>query len=202
MSNWEKVVSLDINRYKKNKLAANLALLGLVFNCLYFMLLYGIKASTAGENNDVTWFANITMGFSVILTLIVLLVSFLASEGIKGYNKKYAYVLWVLAAFQIFKIFGYPLYGLQNDLLQVNYFWLNPTESVTEFVILVIYLVASAGCYVASGVIGYLRAIDLEKFVLAIEKGDIDVEASLKEAEEQENAVASGNVSVASEEVR
>ena len=34
------VIKHDILRYKKNKLAQSLAILGLVFNCLYFMLLY------------------------------------------------------------------------------------------------------------------------------------------------------------------
>lgn len=202
MSKANDIIKTDIYRYKKNKLAANLALLGLVFDCLYFMLLYGIKASTAGETNEITWFASLMMGFSVILTLVLLLVSFLASEGIKGYNKKYAYVLWVLAAFQILKIFGYPLYGLNNNLLTVNYFWINPTESTTEFIILVIYLVASAACYVASGVIGFIRAQNLEKFEKSLSSGEISVEAALKEVDEEEKQNNAGNVPVASKEVR
>lgn len=121
----QKIIQTDIYRYKKNKLAANLALLGLVFNCLYIMLLYGIKLANAGDDTK-TRFVSLTIGFSVILTLVVLLATFLASEGIKGYNKKYTIILFVLAAFQIFRIFGYPLYGLRNGLLTVNYFWYNP----------------------------------------------------------------------------
>lgn len=188
------ILQTDISRYKKNKLAANLALLGLAFNCLYFMLLYGIKV-TNDANGNATKFASLTMGFSVILTLVLLLVAFLASEGIKGYNKKYAIVLWVLAAFQIFKIFGYPLYGLQNDLLTVNYFWINPTTSTAEFVILVIYLVASAACFVASGVIGYIRAVQLEKFQAAINANEIDVDAAIKQLNaEDENGVSAEQV--------
>lgn len=200
MKNLNEIVQTDIYRYKKNKLSANLTFLGLAFNCLYFMLLYGIKIGT--DNGVATRFASLMIGFSVVLTLVTLLVSFLAEEGIKGYNKKYAIVLWVLAAFQIFRIFGYPLYGLQNNYLTVNYFWINPTESTTEFIIMVVYLVASAASFIAAGVIGWIRAVNLEKFVKSVEAGEIDVDATLKELDEQDEKAAASVNSVAPEEVR
>ena len=188
----QKIVADDILRYKKNKLPANLALLGLVFNCLYFMLLYAMK-----EPNSK--FAEIEIGISVILTLCTLLVAFLASEGIKGYNKKYCIVLLVLAVFQIVRIFGYPLYGLQNNLLKVNYLWFNPTSSTLEFVIMVVYLCASAACYVLSAVFGYLRTVRLEKHEASIANGTLSIEATLKELDEEEirqaeNVISEANV--------
>ncbi|MCH5148863.1 MAG: hypothetical protein J1G05_05850 [Clostridiales bacterium] len=188
----QQVVADDILRYKKNKLPANLALLGLVFNCLYFMLLYAIK-----EPNSK--FAELEIGISVILTLFTLLVAFLASEGIKGYNKKYCIVLLVLAAFQIFRIFGYPLYGLNKNLLKVNYLWFNPTSSTLEFVILVVYLCASAVCYILSAVFGYLRTVRLENFEANLANGSINVEATLKALDEEEirqaeNVISEANV--------
>lgn len=190
----QKIIDTDIYRYKKNKLAANLALLGLVFNCLYFMLLYGIKASTVNDETGAatfTKFAQIEIGFSVIFTLLTLLITFLASEGIKGYNKKYGYVLVALAAFQVFRIFGYPLYGLRNNLLTVNYFWFNPTTSSLEFTLLLIFLVTSAACLVASAVIGYLRATQLELFEKKIESGEISIDETLKKLDEQDEAAKS-----------
>lgn len=196
----QKIIETDIYRYKKNKLASSLALLGLAFNCLYFMLLYGIKESTVtiGESQVFTKFAQMEIGFSVIFTLLTLLVTFLASEGIKGYNKKYSIVLLVLAAFQIFRIFGYPLYGLRNNLLKVNFFWFNPETSNLEFTILLIYLVASAACLVASAVIGYLRAVQLESFEKKIEAGEISIDETLKKLDEEdakaEQAAASAEV--------
>ena len=45
----QQIIDSDILRYKKNKLAASLALLGLVFNCLYIMLLYGIKQANTAD---------------------------------------------------------------------------------------------------------------------------------------------------------
>lgn len=192
----QQIIADDILRYKKNSLPSGLALLGLVFNCLYFMLLYGIKVSTISEVVDgrpvqiATRFADMTMGFSVVITLFMLLIAFLSSEGIKGYNKKYCIVLLVLAAFQILRIFGYPVYGLKNDMLKVNYFFLNPTESTTEFVILVVYLCASAACFIASAVIGYFRCKRLETYEAGIANGTINVEATLKELDAEESKAA------------
>ena len=188
----QQIVADDILRYKKNKLPASLALLGLAFNCLYFMLLYAIKVSSSK-------FAEIEIGISVILTLVTLLVAFLASEGIKGYNKKYCIVLLVLAAFQIFRIFGYPLYGLKNDLLKVNYLWFNPESSTLEFVLMLVYLCASAACFILSAVFGYLRTVRLEKHEASIAGGKISVDATLKELDEEdirqaENVIAEANV--------
>lgn len=185
----QKIIATDIYRYKKNKLAANLALLGLVFNCLYFTLLYGIQSELLGDGT-ISRFSSIQIGFSVILTLFTLLLTFLSSEGIKGYNKKFSFVLLGVAVFQIIRIFGFPLYGLQKNLLTVNYFWLNPTTSGLEFAIMVIYLCASAACLIASAVIGYIRAVNLEKFVKHVDGGEINVEDTLKQLDKEEEASA------------
>ncbi len=197
----KKILNNDISRYRKNKLGANLALLGLVFNCLYFMLLFGIKNSSSR-------FASMHIGFAVILTLISLLTAFLSSEGVKGYNKTYCIVLIVLAVFQIIRIFGFPLYGLQNDLLNVNYFGLEPDTpgvSTIEFVIMLIYLLASAACFVASAVISYIRIKELNDYVQKVESGEFDPDDFLKkldeeEANQAESAPAAETVDTAKEE--
>ena len=166
----EQIVANDILRYKKNKLASTLAILGLVFNCLYFLLLYAMPGSE---------FTTIYIGFSVMLTLIMLLMIFLSSEGVKGYNKKFSIVLLVLAAFQIVRIFYYPLKGIKNNLFvaasagqagmnYIGYFgwypsFTNPTSTV-YFVLMLIYLVASAACLIGSAVWGFIVATRLEKF--------------------------------------
>ena len=92
-------VSNDILRYKKNKLASLFAIGGLVFNCLYFMLFYSI-------NNSLLY--KLLIGFSVVLTLAVLLVAFYSSESVKNYKKIFVAVLAVLAAVQIARIFISP----------------------------------------------------------------------------------------------
>ena len=189
-----KLVRADLDRYKKNKLGANLALLGLVFECLYFMLIYGVKTSLESDGVTYTKFCSIDIGISVILTLVTLLVSFLSSEGVKAYNKKFSIVLLVLAALQIGKIFWLPLYGLREKVLVVNYFGLEPTTpgiSGILFAFLTVYLVASAACFIASAVVSYLRCVQLEKHVKAVESGEVDMDKVLAElnAEDEKSAV-------------
>lgn len=197
-----KLVKADLDRYKKNKMGANLALLGLVFECLYFMLIYGIKASLEKDGVTNTKFCSIDIGISVILTLVTLLVSFLSSEGVKGYNKKFCIVLLVLAAVQIGKIFWLPLYGYRQGLLTVNYFGIEPSTpgaNNTEFALLIIYLLASAGCFIASAVISFLRSIRLEKHVKAIDAGEVDMDKVLKDIETEEEAEKMASVSAEAE---
>lgn len=186
----QQIIADDILRYKRNKLAQILAILGLVFNCLYFCILYAIPDSDMRK---------MTLGFSVILTLIVLLMIFLSSEGVKGYNKKFSIVLLVIAAFQILRIFYYPLNGLINDSLTgIGYFGYYPENSGFYFTIMLIYLLASSACLIASAVLGWVYAVRLQKFQKKLDNGEISVEATMAEMNE-EDAVAAEQARFAAE---
>lgn len=186
----QQIIADDILRYKRNKLAQILAILGLVFNCLYFCVLYAIPDSDMRK---------MTLGFSVILTLIVLLMIFLSSEGVKGYNKKFSIVLLVIAAFQILRIFYYPLNGLINDSLTgIGYFGYYPENSGFYFTIMLVYLLASAACLIASAVLGWVYAVRLQKFQKKLDNGEISVEATMAEMNE-EDAVAAEQARFAAE---
>lgn len=184
----QEIIHSDILRYKTNKLPATFALLGIVFSCLYFCLLYGFRSN---------FFSNWQIGISVILTLFSLLITFLASEGIKGYNKKFVIVLIVLAAIQIIRIFGIPLSALRYDIangntmadetstLYTRYFGVD-LAPWTCFVFLTLWLCASAACLIASAVIGYINCVRLESFNKKIESGEISVEKTIKEMNEED----------------
>lgn len=188
----QQILADDILRYKKNKLASTLALLGLVFNCLYFLLLYAMPRDE---------FTTISIGFSVILTLVMLLTIFLSSEGVKGYNKKFSIVLLVCAAFQILRIFYYPLKGLTNNwfvasdsLHYIGYFGWYPKfsspSSTPFFILLLVYLVLSAACLIGSAVWGFIVATRLEKFQKQLDKDEVSIEKTLAEMD-KEDRVAS-----------
>lgn len=186
----QEILSSDIMRYKTNKLPASLALLGIVFSCLYFCLLYGYKTS---------FFSMWKIGISVMLTLILLLVTFLASEGIKAYKKKYSVVLLVLAVVQVVRMFGLPFEALKYDsglaatdarALEIRYFGVD-LSSAASYVILVIWLAASAACLVAAAVIGYINCTKLEKFQSKISEGEVVVEDVLACMDAEDKAVAS-----------
>ncbi len=188
----QQIIADDILRYKKNKLASALALLGLVFNCLYFLLLYAMP------KNEFTTFS---IGISVILTLAMLLTIFLSSEGVKGYNKKFSIVLLVCAAFQILRIFYYPLKGIRGNLFvaadnlhYIGYFGVYPSftnpSSTGYFIIMLLYLILSAACLIGSAVWGFIVAMRLEKFQKRIDNGEISIENTIKELDEEEAAAA------------
>lgn len=184
----QEIITSDILRYKTNKLPATLALLGIAFGCLYFCLLYGFKSS---------FFAMWKIGISVVLTLVLLLVAFLCSEGIKSYKKNYSFALLALALLQIIRMFGLPFEALKFDLaksstevaLSVNYFGVDLSPQAS-YVILVIWLAASAACFVASAVLGYINCTRLESFQKKIDDGEVVIEDVLAEMDKEDAAAA------------
>lgn len=186
----QQIIAGDILKYKKNKLAATLALVGIAFSALYFCLLYALQSTTDGYFTS-TW----KIGFSVILTLFSLLITFLASEGIKNYKKKFSIVLLVLAAVQVIRIFGLPLEALKaGGALNNGYFFTTITPAVA-FTIATIWLVLSAASLVASAVIGYINCVRLESHNKKVESGEIDIDRTLLEMDGEDERQAANLVS-------
>lgn len=193
----QNVIAHDILQYKTNKLASSLALLGIVFSCLYFCLLYSFKDP---------FFSTWKIGISVILTLFSLLITFLASEGIKNYNKKYCIVLLALAVVQIVRMFGLPLEALSHDVeagvagstaggaLTGGYFFVAITPNV-GYTLMIIWLALSAAALVASAVIGYINCVRLDAHSKKVASGEIDIDRTLLEMDEEEQRQAANIVS-------
>lgn len=195
----QKIISHDILKYKTNKLASTLALLGIVFNVLYFCMLYSFT-------NE--FFSTWKIGISVVLTLLTLLATFLASEGIKNYNKKFGIVLLVLAVIQIVRIFGLPLEALRHDIelgvenelvggaLTGGYFFKGIIPSVA-YTVMVIWLVLSAAALIASAVIGYINSARLESYNQKVNSGEINIDDTLREMDEEDERQAANVLSEA-----
>lgn len=181
------IVQDDILRYKKNKLGQWLTYGGLAFSCLYVMLLYSFHNST---------FYTMLMGGSVLLTLVMLLAAFLASEGVKVYNKKFCIILLVLAVVQIARIFIYPTiawvkgsfwFTANKEVVSRDYFGILLSPAAA-YALLVIYLAISAGFFAAATVCSYLTCVRHEKFNKLIAEGGVNVEDALKGLEDEELA--------------
>jgi CDP-diglyceride synthetase len=164
------IIQKDVMRYKKNKLAANLALLGLAFGCLYFLQIYG-HYGTAVKN----YFYKIHLGVSVIYNLVFLLAVFYSSEGIKNYKIKINYLLFVIAALQVVRIFYFPLQSFQAGAIDG-----------VAFTLCVVWLAGSAACIAAAGAIGLIRALQHKSFLAEIENGTVDIDAALAEENAEE----------------
>ena len=149
--NDEKNVRLDRMRYTKNTLASGLALLAILFDVFFFISIY--------ESNVGSWYYNITIGASILYNLIFLLAAFLCSEGIKNYKQAYAYVMVILGAIQIVRIFIYPMKA-HSATVTIQEQAVTVMEN-GQFVRCVLYLVISAVCLFVGAYVGLTRSRQL-----------------------------------------
>ena len=150
-----KTIKKDRLRYTKNKLSANLAYLGILFDVLYFVSIY---------SSDVdTYYYNITIGFSVLYNLVFLLSAFLSSEGVKNYKLGYAYLIMVVGVLQFVRILGIP-YSAHNAVTTVG-----GVETTVmgngQFTYVVMCLILSGVACILSGINGVYKTTVLTNYM-------------------------------------
>lgn len=157
--NNDSLIKKDRLRYTKNKLSANLTYLAIVFNALYFICLYSsdIKRQYIGGSYYV-WM----VGISVLYNLIFMLVTFLCSEGVKGYNIKHGYALLVVGMAQIVRIFIWPAALHAEKVATTSGEELVMSDG--QFLRCVIYLVLSAAFCVIAGVVAVIKTTVLRNY--------------------------------------
>ena len=147
-------IKADRMRYTKNKASANLSYLAIVFNAIYFISVY---------NTDVgTFFYNIEIGISVIINLLFMLFTFLSSEGVKAYDKKFSIVLIALGALQIIRIFGIPM-DAYYTFVKIGTKYVQVMDWY-QFLLCVGCLSLSAASAIAAGVIGIIKTTKLRNY--------------------------------------
>lgn len=147
-------IKKDRLRYTKNKLSANLAFLGILFDVLYFVSIY-----SSDVNN---YYYNITIGLSVLYNLVFLLCAFLSAEGVKNYKMGYAWFIMVVGVLQFARIFGIPRMAHAATTI------VNGAETVVmgekQFAYVVCCLIASGIVCVLSGIIGVYKTTVLTRY--------------------------------------
>lgn len=146
-SSEDRYIERDIMRFTKNKLSANLAIIAIVFNVFYFVSVY---------KSDVgSYYYTILTGSSVVYNLLFMLAAFLASEGAKNYKVSYSYLLLAIGLMQIVRIFIIPMkaHSATVTIGGVD----TQVMGDAQFTRIVVYLVVSAVCLVASGLINYSK---------------------------------------------
>ncbi len=93
-------IKTDRMRYTKNTASSRYAYLAILLNVLFFVSIY--------KTNDRNYY-NILMGASIVYNLVFMLLTFLASEGVKNYKRGYSKLLLALALVQILRIFVFPV---------------------------------------------------------------------------------------------
>lgn len=158
--NNEALIKRDRLRFTKNKLSANLTLLAIVFNALYFISLYSTDIGT--------YYYNVMIGVSVVYNLLFMLIAFLCSEGVKSYKLGYSFVLMAIGAGQLVRIFIMPM---QAKNAQVEVGGVNkPAMDDGQFIWILICLVASAALCVIAGIINFFKTRALESYQAELDK--------------------------------
>ena len=154
----DREIRKDRMRFVKNTVSSRLCYLAILLNVLYFVSIY---------KSDVgSWYYQILVGGSIVYNLLFMLITFLASEGVKNYQKKYSTVLFIIGALQICRIFLLPMKahqavvkasGVETVVMQ------NP-----QFIRVILYLVGSAACLIAAAVINLRKCKVLEEHANAM----------------------------------
>lgn len=144
----ENMIKRDRLRFQKNKLSANLAILAIVFNALYFVSIY---KTDLGD-----YYYRLIIGISVVYNLLFMLATFLASEGVKAYKIGYSYLLMGLGIGQIVRIFIIPLQAKNTTLIVAG--GEAAAMENAQFIRLCVYLIVSAGLLVVSALVNITKA--------------------------------------------
>lgn len=151
----DRELKLDRMRYVKNTASSRLCYLAILLNVLYFISLY---------KSDVgSWYYQILVGGSIVYNLIFMLLTFLASEGVKNYQGKFSIVLYALGAMQVCRVFILPMQAhtavakIGKEQVQVM--------GDAQFIRCICYLGLSAACLVAAGVINARKTAALNRHV-------------------------------------
>ena len=159
--NNDALVKKDRLRFTKNKLSANLILLAIVANALYFVSIY---SSDVGR-----YYYAIFIGASVVYNLVFMLAAFLSSEGVKSYKMSYSYVSIVLGILQIVRIFNIPMNAWKepNPVIDAE----TPTVMADgQFWYIVICRGVSAALLVLAGIIGIIKTATLNSYQAELDK--------------------------------
>ena len=152
-------IQLDRMRYVKNTSSSRLCYLAILLNVLYFVSIY---------KSDVgSWYYQILIGASIVYNLLFMLMTFLASEGVKSYQKNYSWLLYGLGIGQIIRIFIIPAQA-HAAVVQVG-----GAATVVmgdgQFARVLIYLVASAACLIGAAFINQRKCTQLEGHLKSLE---------------------------------
>lgn len=156
----DSVIKLDRMRYTKDTLSANLILLAIVLDALYFVRLYQQDVST--------YYYNWQIGASVIYNLIFLLVAFLCSESVKSRKTSMNGMLIFIGIMQFVRLTQIPA-KLRVDKVIIGGVE-TPVMGKGTLTFLVVMLIASGVLLLAAAATSYINSSKLNKYLKSLEK--------------------------------
>lgn len=159
MTREDQLIKKDRMRFTKDKTSANLVLLAIVLDALYFVSIY---KSDVGSYYY-TW----VIGASIVYNLVFLLAAFLASEGVKNRQWGYSAVLALIGLMQIVRIFYLPAKAHAATVV------VSGQELVVmgdgQYIYVVACLAVSAVCCIAAAVNSYKNNKTLAEYMATLE---------------------------------
>lgn len=152
-------VKKDRMIYTKDSFSANLALVAIVFDCLYFINIY--------QSDVGSWYYNWVIGASVVYNLVFLLACFLASESVKNRKTGYSGILALLGILQFVRVFYLPAKAHAATAM------VNGVEVVvmdnSQYIYVVACLVISGICCLVAAVTSYRNNKTLADYLKTLE---------------------------------
>jgi len=159
MTNDVQTIKKDRLRYTKDSFSSTMAILAIVFDCLYFVSIY--------QSDVGTFYYNWLIGISIVYNLIFLLAAFLASESVKNRRTGYSGILVVLGVIQIARIFILPAKAHAATVI------VNGVEMAVmddkQYLYCVACLVVSAVCCIIAAVVSAKNNKTLADYMKTIE---------------------------------
>ena len=152
-------IKKDRLRYTKDSFSSTMAILAIVFDCLYFVSIY--------QSDVGTYYYNWLIGVSIVYNLIFLLAAFLASESVKNRRTGYSGILVVLGVIQIARIFILPMKA-HAAVAQVNGVEVAVMDD-KQFIYCVVCLAVSAVCCVVAALVSAKNNKILADYMKSIE---------------------------------
>lgn len=147
MTQEERSIQTDRMRYTQDTMSANLVLVAIVMDALYFVSIYQSDVST--------WYYNWVLGASIICNLLFLLTAFLASEGVKSRKTGFTLPLIALGVFQVVRIFYLPALAHSSTVVIAG-------EEIavmgdSQYFYTIVCLAVSAVCCVVAAVVSHMN---------------------------------------------
>lgn len=136
-------VKVDRMRYTKDSFSSTLAILAIVFDCLYFVSIY--------QSDIGTYYYTWMIGVSIVYNLVFLLAAFLASESVKNRRNGYSGILILLGIVQFARVFILPAQAHAATAL-VNGVEV-PVMGDKQYLYVTVCLVLSGVCCIVAAVV-------------------------------------------------
>ncbi len=152
-------IKIDRMRYTKDSLSANLILVAIVLDALYFVSIY--------QSDVGSYYYSWVSGASIIYNLLFLLMAFLASEGVKNRRTGYTAMLVGIGLMQFVRMFFLPARA-HAATVEISGVAVQVMEN-GQYIYVLVCLAASGLCCLVAAAVSYTNNAKLAGYMRSIQ---------------------------------